>query len=354
MQPSKDINSAAVSLLKIISALAIVSVHTTAEWNFHALPVHSFIGFFNAALKGLCFSAVSLFVITSGYLLLRPEKTQNTRDFYRRRAWRVIPPLLLWSAFYLCVRALGAQGLSWSGALDALYHGMPYYHMWFLYMVVGLYLLAPFLERLLEAFTGWRRVALLGAIFAATWIYAFFKPDVHLPFFLEFLPYTGLFLLGGALNRVDVRPARVPAALGTVAMTLFLGPVMAFFVLNNTFPPNAVYSCAGMASALYAGCAFLTGIGWVRTQRFTSRKTVGFINRFTLDLYLIHPFWILVVSKAAMPYYTPAYYAISFVLIYFLSCAGAALLVLGGDAAGALRARFLKNSCTAGGNPSKS
>ena len=87
----------------------------------------------------------------SGALLLDPERPQDAR-FYSRRVARICAPLLFWTLFYLLWRT----ALDWidDGRLDLsfwprkLAHGEPYYHLWYLYMIVGLYLFAPLVRAL--------------------------------------------------------------------------------------------------------------------------------------------------------------------------------------------------------------
>ena len=98
---------------------------------------------------------VPVFVMISGALLLDPERPQDARRFYSRRVARICAPLLFWTLFYLLWRT----ALDWidDGRLDLsfwprkLAHGEPYYHLWYLYMIVGLYLFAPLVRALARA-----------------------------------------------------------------------------------------------------------------------------------------------------------------------------------------------------------
>ncbi|KAG1261821.1 hypothetical protein G6F65_014792 [Rhizopus arrhizus] len=97
---------------------------------------------------------VPVFVMVSGALLLDPDKPQDALKFYSRRMARICAPLVFWTLFYLTWRT----GLDWwdDGRVDFSFwprkvvQGEPYYHLWYLYMIVGLYLFAP-LARMLYA-----------------------------------------------------------------------------------------------------------------------------------------------------------------------------------------------------------
>ena len=61
-----------------------------------------------ALLQAFTRSAVPLFVMISGALLIGPE-TENLAAFYRRRASRILVPLIFWMLFY---QLISTRGLS--------------------------------------------------------------------------------------------------------------------------------------------------------------------------------------------------------------------------------------------------
>lgn len=83
---------------------------------------------------------VPLFVMASSYLLF-PVK-QDTGTFLLRRAKRILIPFLLWSLFYACYWGNPAENLQ--GLLFNFNYAAG--HLWFVYMLVGLYLLMPLLS----------------------------------------------------------------------------------------------------------------------------------------------------------------------------------------------------------------
>lgn len=92
----------------------------------------------------------------SGALLLDPGKNESSKTFYQKRMSRVLLPLAFWSVFYVLwspVRAhVKSEPLSLAQiAHDKLLVDAPYYHMWFMYMIVFLYLFTPFLRKIVSA-----------------------------------------------------------------------------------------------------------------------------------------------------------------------------------------------------------
>src|SRR5689334_22387571 len=77
---------------------------------------------------------VPMFVMLSGALLLRDGREElSPREFYVRRAARLSPALIFWTAFYLGYRRL-RDHTGWMELLQDTVKGEPYFHLWFLYM----------------------------------------------------------------------------------------------------------------------------------------------------------------------------------------------------------------------------
>lgn len=107
-------------------------------------------GFFLSTLSYITAPCIGLFFMVSGALLL-PIKT-DTIDFLRKRLGKVLIPTLLWSFFYLIVNVwIKDSTVSWVKIILSLpfsAQGNPV--LWFMYTLIGLYLLAPILSRWLQ------------------------------------------------------------------------------------------------------------------------------------------------------------------------------------------------------------
>lgn len=126
--------------------------------------------------------AVPLFVLISGVLLL-PAKL-GTLEFYKKRLWRIVPALLFWGLAYVLFDGLMLNPKSWDKILMEiaklpLSFGDSAPHLWYLYMLAGLYLIIPILSPWLVKATK-RELEMVLAIF----IFSTFIP------YLKFL--TGL------------------------------------------------------------------------------------------------------------------------------------------------------------------
>lgn len=159
-----------VDLLRLIAMLMVISAHCVDIYN--ATPQEDpMAGFWGVFIGSLMRPSVPLFAMMTGLLLL-PVKGSAT-DFYRKRIPRVLIPMVLWSVVYhLIPWFTGVIGLDKSiittffpfeanpsqQLSDALSNiaMIPFdfnnytTHMWYLYMLIGLYLFMPFFSAWIE------------------------------------------------------------------------------------------------------------------------------------------------------------------------------------------------------------
>jgi len=85
-------------------------------------------------------AAIALFIFTSSYLQFPMHYSAG--EFFRRRALRILPPFLFWSLVYALVWGEPVQNFK-----DLLLNfNYAAGHLWFVYMLVGVYLLIPLLS----------------------------------------------------------------------------------------------------------------------------------------------------------------------------------------------------------------
>ena len=85
-------------------------------------------------------ACVALFVVASSYLQF--PLNYPTKEFFKRRALRILPPFLVWSVIYAVIWGEPMQNFK-----DLLLNfNYAAGHMWFVYMLLGIYLLMPLLS----------------------------------------------------------------------------------------------------------------------------------------------------------------------------------------------------------------
>lgn len=148
--------------------------------------------------------AVPLFFMASGAVLL--SRDYDIFEFYKKRLLRIIPTLLFWAVVYLFFRVFAkGEYITLKAALTSFFSGQVYYHLWFLYVIVILYLMAPFMRRLIVAMSGREAFLLLVVWLIVAVILPHIESVSGVKFafsYREFGAYSGYFVLGFYLSRM--------------------------------------------------------------------------------------------------------------------------------------------------------
>lgn len=104
--------------------------------------------------------AVPLFVAISGFLLaMKYDGSYSVVSFYAKRLNRILIPFLIWSVLYMLIN----PGI-FKNPLQALFGiltGKAYYHLWFFFLIIQLYLIFPYLRKFLKHKKLWIIIAIL-------------------------------------------------------------------------------------------------------------------------------------------------------------------------------------------------
>lgn len=126
-------------ILRILACLMIVIMHSP-------MPTVGENGIFLSSLSYLTAPGIGLFFMLSGALLL-PIKT-DTRSFLKKRFLKIAVPLLFWTFLYLLFfAAFRGRPVTWQTLLSIPFSAQGNPAFWFLYTLLGLYLIAPILSR---------------------------------------------------------------------------------------------------------------------------------------------------------------------------------------------------------------
>ncbi len=124
-------------LLRTIAIFFVIIIHCTAT-HFVSLSPESRSWIVANLFESISRWAVPIFVMISGALHL--SKEQDLNSFFKKSILKIVVILLSWNLIYGIVGLINGSSLS-----DFIYNVMGgHYHLWFLYMLLGLYILTPF------------------------------------------------------------------------------------------------------------------------------------------------------------------------------------------------------------------
>lgn len=273
-----------------LAAVAVVLLHSAAQ----ALSDHSGYGTSAWMAANIYDSAmrwcVPVFVMISGALLLDNTRVQALRTFYGRRMTRIVVPLVFWSVFYLVWRAtfdrMDGGHTGYTTWLTKLLDGTPYYHLWYLYMILGLYLFAPFVRNLYARTSPQARIICVGIIFGIAILDALYRQLTHasLGFFLTwFLPFLGYFVAGRLIFEGVLRiPAPVSVMLVSIAVT-----VTGVYIMSDAAALHGYfYDYFSLTVPFMSLAVFQLIVNGPKLPRLTALVPL------TFGVYLVHPIFL--------------------------------------------------------------
>ena len=290
-------------LLRIVAILGVVAIHTfgptAANQEIEGTPTWWIA---RTLAIGSIFS-VPVFVMLSGALnLTERAHADGPRAFYARRARRVLPALVAWNFIYLVLirMVLFREHLSGGQIVVALVTSTVYPHLYFLWLIVGIYLVSPILRAFLAG-GGARRAAWLAASLLGFTLIVFMVPrlpwlsgavpPLQLGALTFWLAYVGYFVTGYALS-VCTAPRRW-VRLSVVGLVVLGAGTVVQSAFPDRFPLLAAVSPVehlGMIVAVYSIAVFVVGVRWLARADLSPRlaRLVVELSDASFGVFLVH------------------------------------------------------------------
>lgn len=296
-------NTCYLHVLRIFATCLVVLLHSIAPYLTDAALFGTGSWWLFNILSSAVRMGVPLFFMISGYLMLRSSRTLEIGPFYRRRIPRVLIPFLAWDVIYFIASCLnGNPDVTFRRFLKELLWQGSSYHLWFVYTILGLYLLSPFLKRIVDSCTRRQLWAFLLVILLPVTVTHFLNVFSPVPVYLSaplIEGYTGYFLFGYLLGTAELTPNfRRLVYLGGLVGALL--NVFGNYLSSSPEAVNMVFN-AGYSATHYltAGAVFVLA----RSAPAPGEKLQAFLARWsglTYGIYLCHAL-LLTVSFNLLP-----------------------------------------------------
>ena len=288
---------------------------------------------------------VPLFIMLSGALLL--PKRESYKDFFFKRFNRIAIPFITWSIVFLFWRKrFGEPELTLLDAVLYVVGPGAYSYFWFLYLIVGIYLITP-IFRIVIAYASKRDLS----YFLSLWfivmsvcvviekfgtLYLQKKLDINLPVPMA-EGFIGYFVLGYFLRQYATRKlffasvvigllSLLVTIVGTYFVTRHFGSYDAVFYEN--FMPNIIFYCCAIFVFVKNSAPL------VQSQMSSGLKNLVIaVSKTSFGIYFIHPiiflslayrcFGFVLRPNSAHPVYmipliTMIVFALSFCIVFLI------------------------------------
>jgi len=286
-----------IDFLRIVSALAVVMVHSSVRYVILE-PIGSSEWWAGNIYNSFSRFCVPVFFMISGLLLLDSPKSEDLKSFFNKRFKKVLIPFIVWVLIYYFIDLYWFQKeFSFFGFAREITGGPVFGHLWFLYTLIGIYLAAPIIRLFIK-------YSLLEHqfYFLIIWIF-FFSVLLLIGKFWNFrigIPetifggYLGYFILGYTLSKIPEKAGRLNFIFFFAFFFMVFITIIATYYLcsvKNSYD-RFFYDYASLNVVIMSASIFLIfrsykdKLSVVFSQR---KETLQMISSTTLGVYLIHP-----------------------------------------------------------------
>lgn len=305
-----------IDVARVFSMVAVIAIHAgaiswyDAPYSFYPWGVLNFIDI----VGRYC---VPVFLMISGYLFLDPNKNISVKKLYTKYIPRILAAFFFWSFLYALItsgfvtqRTLG-NGVG-QKLLEDTFWG--HYHMWYMYLVVGMYIITP----ALRAVAANREATKYFLI--VSYIFSYLIPTIQfIPFIYEHtakytqrlelsfvLGYVFFYLAGSYFGSVEfsAKEKRTIYIVGIIGLLFALISVTAYVMIMQ-FPQSALHEYYTAGFPLYSVAAYV-----FFKEKFSdvdpntkAMKVVLWLSKMSFGIYLAHDFGLIVFKKIG---FTPA------------------------------------------------
>ncbi len=287
--------------LRCLSCIAIVLLHVSGSyWSIVNRESSEFtiMTVYNALTR----FAVPTFMMLSGAFLLEEEKEMSIGKCLKRFA-KLVFNFYVWSAFYafqgLLFKFVTGKNITqelWTDSWERFFWG--HYHMWFVFLILGFYLLLPIIRKFVE------NKAIIEYFLVLWGLTRYFIPSfvsigklslvnvwINKLEMNMFIGYLGYFILGYYIRKYGFRKqtriiiyiAGAISVLYSVFQTITQSRIQEMYV-------ESYFSPSSWNVVLYSMAVFTFFANLKREDK--SYTFVGKVSRGSFIVYMVHPFFI--------------------------------------------------------------
>jgi surface polysaccharide O-acyltransferase-like enzyme len=292
-----------VDLIRTVAIILVIILHASIEPN----PNVDFMSSAGVQLwwasnvyDSISRTAVPLFIMLTGALLLQPTKADEPlRVFFKKRWTRIGIPVLFWGAiFFVWDFTVKGQALTLTSVLQGVLAG-PYIHFWYVYILVGLYLVTPVL-RVVVAHADWRIIRYFlvlwfvgtGVISLLTLYSSISSQAVWFRDAVFVLTgFIGYFLLGAYIAKLRFHPVILYVGLALSTVWTIIGTYLLIGNLGESYSQFFLNSLS--FSVITASVTLFLILAAIPNQTVETKfprgnRVLKVISENTLPIYLFH------------------------------------------------------------------
>ena len=137
-------------ILRIVSVFGVLVIHSISIfWDNIPVKTGSWAAF--ACIDSIFRFVVPVFVMISGMFMLSPEKDRGIKNLYSKNILHILTSFIFWSFLYALFNNIPTNPEICFSIKDFILSFIKgEYHLWFLFMIAGLYIVTPILRKIIN------------------------------------------------------------------------------------------------------------------------------------------------------------------------------------------------------------
>ncbi|MDO4987988.1 MAG: acyltransferase family protein [Synergistes sp.] len=291
-------------MIRVCACFMVILLHAAAGYWYEFSPRWNAANFYDSFTR----SCVPLFMMMSGALLTRKAASEPLPVFLKKRVCRILCPLLFWSflssAAYIIVKGkpflhIAIKMITTSG----------FYHLWYLYALVGLYPLLPIVgkwycntDRSCLKFYIYVWVAVCAVMSAQDILNLFSSKAaniISLYNLSEFTSYIGYFVLGAYLFESKSQRSKRKICFAGILTFIISGALIVgctYFLSHYLNEPSGVfYNYRSPLVIISSASLFTALLSCTISDKY--KFIVTFLSDNSFGIYCIHAFILFIMAK---------------------------------------------------------
>lgn len=286
-------------ILRILASFAVIAIHVSApNWNKFAVNTFEWCAF--NIFNGISRWAVPVFCMISGALFLDTDRPVKIKNLYKKNILKLVTSFCFWSVVYFWLIKMFYKPtyleMSKTEIVSSLVEG--YYHMWYVYLIVGFYIVVPILRKITSSKESTMYFIMVSLVFTflipgiimvpkLSW----FKISIDQAFFHLTLGYLPYFFMGHYIAKYGLKKKflAIIYTLGILSFIIVPFGTLFFSQENGSFYRELYeyYSIPVLFQSLFV-FVFVKDVFEDRKYSERTEKFISCISKDTYGVYMLH------------------------------------------------------------------
>ena len=295
-------------ILRIVATLAVIILHTAAS-QWYKTPVNTYNWQVFNIYDSLVRWCVPIFLMISGVFFLDNSKNLSRINIYTKYIKRVVIALAFWGVLYGFISLLAKSFIN----NDQIFlmdivkifakfvFGPPWYHLWFLYLIIGIYMLTP-LFRVFTSNSKKEEIEYLLILFGLFGlllpmvknVLVIIDPRFEINFsIVELTGYVGYFFAGYYFNKYEIsKKIKIFIYIMGLFSVFFTIIITVKWSLMTGEPQAYLYGYLLPTTMFEAYALFILFKERLSSIKYSKKieKNLSFLSGCTFGIYLVHDF----------------------------------------------------------------